>query len=289
MAFEVKAGAFMSPVSYRYLTVIFLLALLVVAVVRFDAESLVREQLAKVAVRTDTQLDFDQMSISGFGAGFSHLSVNSPRLPEALIFEKVRVSPLWRSVIAGEGAADVSLNWQGNSLAVTVIEEGALLRLKQLQLQGEMSKLLRLVIPYIELPFSVSASGTVDMDGESLLDKISGRPHSGELHATWCGVKAGAMGAEFALGDLVMALQGESGQWQWQLNDAEAGMVDASGMLKQLSAPASMWPIDGMVVIDVTKIRDPYLVAWLPDMGDEKIVRLKISGTLSRPKLDRIK
>ena len=287
MVSEVKASV--SSLSYRYLAAIFLLALLVMAVARFDVESLVRDQLAKVEARTGTQLDFDQMTIHAFGAGFSHLSVSSPRLPEVLIFEDVQVSPLWRSLMAGEGAADVALNWQGSSLAVTVAEEGARLRLKQMQLQGDATKLLRLAIPYMVLPFPVSASGTIDVRGEALLDGVSGRPDSGMLLANWRGAKAGMMGAEFALGDLEMELQGEAGEWRWKLNDAEVGMIDASGTFKQLLAPVAMWPVNGSVVIDVTKISDPYLIAWLPDMGDEKIVRLKVSGTLSKPRLDRLK
>lgn len=289
MVSKVKAKVSISSLSYRYLAVICLLVLLVMAVVRFDADSLARDQLAKVEARTGMGLDFDQMTLHAFGAGFSHLSVSSPRLPEVLIFENVEVSPLWRSLMAGESAVDVVLNWQGSSLAVTVLEEATLLRLKQMQLQGDATKLLRLMTPYMKLPFPVSASGMIDVSGEALLDRMSGRPDSGKLYAAWHGAKAGAMGVEFALGDLEMELQGEAGQWQWRLNDAEVGMVDATGTLEQLSSPVAMWPVNGSVVIDVTKISDPYLIAWLPDMGDEEKIQLRLSGTLSRPRLDRMK
>lgn len=282
-------GAKYPALALRNLTLIFLVALLAVAVFRFDVESLLRGRLAEVATKTGLQLDFDQMSIHGLSADFGHVSLSSRRLPEALIFEQVEVSPLWGSLLSGDAGADLILMWQGNRLAATLVETDEDILAEPLQLQGEMSKVSRLVLPFMQVPFPISASGNIEVEGKARFGRASGIPESGQLHATWRGAKAGAMGAEFALGDLLMSLQGEAGQWQWQLNDGEVGMIEASGSLEQLPTLVEMWPVHGSIVINTTKISDPYLIAWLPDMGDETEIRLKISGTLSRPRLDRVK
>lgn len=273
----------------RNLAIIFLVALVMLAVFRFDADSFVRERLAEAGVRNGLQLDFDQMSINGLSVGFSHVSLSSQRLPEALIFEQVEVSPFWTSLLSSNRSVDVIVMWHGSRLAATLIEADKDILVEHLQLQGDVSKLSRLFFPFFQAPFPLSAAGDIEAEGEARVTRLSGVPYSGRFNLKWRGAKAGAMGAEFALGDLVMALQGEAGRWQWQLNDGEVGMIDARGSLDQLSTLVDLWPVYGSVVIDTTKIRDPYLIAWLPDMGDEKKIRLRLSGTLSRPRLDRVK
>ena len=275
--------------SWRKLVLIFLLALLMLAIFRFDADALVRDKLAETGERSGWRIDFDQMTINGLSADFSHVSMSSKRLSEALIFEQVEVSPVWHSLLSESRSADVIVMWQGNSLAATLVEADKGILTKHLQLKGSAAKLSRLLIPYLQVSFPLSVSGDIVAEGEARFDRFSGMPDSGLFNVKWGGAKAGAMGAEFALGDLMMELQGEAGQWRWRLDDGGVGMVDANGSLQQLSTLVEFWPVQGTVVIDTAKISDPYLIAWLPEMGDEKKIRLRLSGTLSRPRLDRIK
>lgn len=278
-----------SALTWRRLTLIFLLLLVTLAVFRFDVDALVRHKLTETAARSGLQLDFDQMSIHGLGANFSHLSLGSQYLSEVLIFEQVEVLPLWTSLLAGDAGADVILMWQGSRLVATLMEADKNILVEHLRLQGDMSKLSRLLLPLLRLPFSLSASGNIEADGTARFDRVTGMPDSGKFYAMWRGAKVAAMGAEFALGDLAMRLQGGAGRWQWQLNDGEVGMIEANGSVEQLPTLIEFWPVHGTVVIDTTKISDPYLIAWLPDMGDEKKIRLSLAGTLSRPRLDRVK
>jgi len=272
-----------------HMVLIFLSLLLLVFVARFDMDGLVRGELDKYSSRSGVQLDFDQLSLLGLNARFSHVSVNSAKLPEALIFERVELAPEWASLLAGDNVVDIDLERQGDRASAVVAQADNRIHLQRIRLKGDAGRLSRLVIPYMDSPFPVSLSGSLEADGEITLNQISGEPEQGMVVVHWLGAKAGAMGAEFALGDLLMELQGKAGHWRWQLRDGDDGMVEASGSLKQLSAPVAMWPVQGSVVIDITKISDPYLIAWLPDMGEEKKIRFQLSGTLSSPRMDRVK
>jgi len=278
-----------TSLSKWYLALIFLAALLLISAIRFDVDALVRGELDKFSSRSGVQLDFDELTLLGLNAHFSHVSVNSSRFSEAFIFESVKLVPEWGSLLTGDNVVDVDLEWQGDAASTVLTQADGKIHLQHIRFEGDVGRISRLVIPYLNSPFPVSVSGSLEADGEVLLNQISGEPEQGTIAAHWLGAKAGAMGAEFALGDLLMELQGNAGQWRWQLRDGDVGMIEASGSLEQLAAPVAMWPVQGSVVIDVTKINDPYLIAWLPDMGEEKKIRLRLSGTLSRPRLDRIK
>ncbi len=270
------------------LAFVFPAALLFVFLIRFDVNDFVRGELDSLSSRSGVQFDFDALTLPGLEAHFSHVSVHSPKWPEALIFEEVKLVPAWGSFLTGENVVDVNLESQGDTASAVVTQAGSKILFQHVRLQGDAERVSRLLIPHLDIPFPVSASGVLEADGEMTLDQVSGEPEKGRVAVHWLGAKAGAMGVEFALGDLLMELQGEAGRWQWQLRNGDVGMIEASGFLKQVAAPAAMWPVQGLIVIDVTKISDPYLIAWLPDMGEEKI-RWRLSGTLSRPRLDRIK
>jgi len=275
--------------SKWHLAFIFLAALLLISVIRFDVDGLVRGELDQLSSRYGVQLDFDELSLPGLSADFSHVSVNASNLPEVLIFEKVKLVPEWGSFLTGDNIVDLDLERQGDRASAAVTQTDDKIFLKHMHFAGDVGRISRLVIPYLNSPFPVSVSGSLEADGEMTLNRISGGPEQGKVVAHWFGAKAGTMGAEFALGDLLMELQGEVGRWRWRLSDGDVGMIEANGSMEQLAAPVAMWPVQGLVVIDVTKINDPYLIAWLPDMGAEKKIRLRLSGTISRPRLDRIK
>ena len=270
---------------------LFLLALLLFVLFRFDAESLVRRHLNDLARQTGVEIDYDQVGMNGLGVQFDHLSLSSSRLPEVLIFESVKVLPEWRSLVMGRINANVSLLWQGTTASMRLQRTDVAFFIQEIQMQGEVAHFSRLLKPYIHLSLPVTVSGQLMAEGQLQFNQLSGVLEQGDIKGHWQGAKGGLLGAEFALGDILMEVQGKSGQWQWQLDDGEAGAITAHGSIQQSQASAGLWPIDGSAEVEVANIRDPYLLSWLQhsDVDQQLQLHLNISGTLSRPKLDRIK
>jgi len=263
--------------------------LLLLVVIRFDPEPLIRSKMSEVAARSGVELRFDQMSIFGWYAGFSNVAVASARLPAPLVIDHVEISPVWSSLLAGKGGVHVDLLWQGVHATATIVQTGELISIQGMEMQADMGALAGALEPFLRLSMPVTVSGRISMEGDVMLQRASGLPESGMLNASWQGAKAGIMGAEVALGDLSFQLQSKSGQWQWLVNDGDTGAIDAHGDVQEQGAQMAGWPLTGSAVIDVAKINDPTLLAWLPDSGGGHEVRLNVFGTLSRPGLDIVK
>jgi hypothetical protein len=270
------------------LAVIFLVLLLLIIGIRFEPESLVRSKVIELASISGVKLQFGEVNVRGWYIDFSNVSATSGKTLQSLSFEKVELSPAWSSLFRGDAAVNLELIWQGLAGTSLVSQSGRYILLRDIHVQAEMGELLKVVEPYIHLPFPVQASGNVNLKGEVLLDSVSGMPDSGALNLHWQGAKAGAMGVEVALGDLSLQLQSEAAQWNWLIDDAGIGFVHAGGAVRKQGMRPENWPIHGSGVINIAKLNDPSLLAWLPD-GNAGEMRFNVSGVVLNPRVDIVK
>jgi len=284
-----KTAFFHSSQSVWRLSVFFIVALIIFVGFRFEPESLIRAKVIEMAAKSGMQLQFDQVNVMGWIAGFHHVSIASKHLPMELSFEKVEISPGWGTLLTGELAINVALVWSGGNAAVSISQAGEYISIQDIDVQTEMADVLQRTEPFLHLPVPVNVSGGVKLEGGMLLDRKSGTPQSGALSLYWQGAKIGMMGEESALGDLSLQVQSKAAQWEWLIQDGGTGFIDAKGVVQQQGAQMARWPISGSAVIHVAKLNDPSLLTLLSGFDAAGEMRLNVSGTLFKPRLDVLK
>ncbi len=284
-----KTAFFHSSQSVWRLPVVFIIALIIFVGFRFEAESLIRAKVIEMASQSGMQLQFDQVNVMGWIAGFHHVSIASERLPIGLSFEQVEISPSWGSLLTGKLAINVELIWAGGNATVSISQSGEYISIQDIDVQTGIADVLQKAKPFLHLPVPVDVSGGVKLEGEILLDRKSGMPQSGALSLYWQGAKFGMMGEESALGNLSLQVQSKAPQWEWLIQDEGTGFIDAKGVVQQQGAQMARWPITGSAVIHVSKLNDPSLLALVSGFGAAGEMRLNVSGMLFRPRLDVLK
>ncbi len=275
---------FNAPQPVGRLSAVFLLALLVFLGLRFEPEPLVRSKLAEIAAASAIQFHADRINVHGWAVALTDVAIVSSRIPGSLIFERIEISPAWRALLRGDRGVKIDLLWQGERLAATVIDAGEHIRLEGIEAHAALNGMAG----KMGLPLPVELSGDMSLQGSVSLHALSGLPDQGMLELQWQGAKAGMAGAEFALGNLLLQLEGKTDQWHWLLADHGGGFVRGNGVVDKRGAAMKLWPLSGTIVVDLAKA-DPGLLAWLPHSKGREEIRLNVSGTLFRPRVDVVK
>lgn len=227
--------------------------------------------------------------MTGWLVDFTDISIRSNSLPKPLIFNRLELSPAWGALLTGSPGASIKANWQGLEAAAKVAQDGEKISVQDIQAKADAADLVRMIETSLHLPVRIGLAGVASLEGEAVLDEHSGIPDSGYLNLHWQGAKADIMGTELVLGDLLFQLQSKDGQWQWLLRDDGEGFIRGSGIVRRQGISVTAWPLSGAITVNPAKADNPALLAWLPNQAGGGNFSLKVSGTLSRPRVDIVK
>jgi len=242
----ISANVSYSHAGWWQLSAVFVLALLLFLLLRWQPEPWLRGQLRAATEPYGIAFDYQQLETDGLAIHLHDVRISGGSLPAPQLFDSIRLAPAWMSLLQAKPAAYVYLIWQGIEATATVLQNDQVVVLADIHATSDAADLPAL----LKLSVPVQLGGQLLVSGDIHLDMVSGRPLNGALHGQWQQAAAGLFGAPELLGDYALTLNNEdpAKAWQWQLGGGTGVVLNGHGTLTttQASLP-QRWMIDGQL------------------------------------------
>jgi hypothetical protein len=275
-----------SHASWWQLGMVFVIALLVFISGRWQAEPWLRSQIAALAGQHGVTVEFQSLKLEGLALRFTGVSIRGPDMTSPAALQSLTVEPAWNAWIAGNLAARIGLNWQGQPATALAGVHDGYVELDDLDAALDVAVLKPVLHRQLGVPADVT--GRVHLSGNIRFDAVTGQPASGKLTANWQGASAALAGVQIPLGDYRLVMQAEPpspGSWQWRLSGGADITLNGEGKVQTPSGDPKAWTVNGQGRLDVVgKGVNPALSAL---MGGSAI-SFRLSGNVLSPGLQRI-
>lgn len=271
------------PFSIRLLVSVFIISLLVFMLLRWDVSSLLRHQIDHAAKQAGYTLIYDDVSVSGLGIALQPITIQQGKAL-GIQLDKLLLSPSFAQLTSGNLGLDVNTTWLGNPISATVVQEGDVIQLFNMDAMIDVSRLDGLNIP-------AQLSGLAHLQGELQLLQSTGQPQSGTLALTWNNAKAGLAAPEFTLGDYQVNINSAddvSQPWQWTIAGGSGVALHGSGTLLPNNSDPKRWAVTGLVDANIDN-SNPSLAMMMQGMMGSNQTKLRISGSLGAPRTDIVR
>ncbi|HID37787.1 MAG TPA: hypothetical protein EYP39_10535 [Ghiorsea sp.] len=266
------------PFSVRLLLSVFIISLLVFMLLRWDVSSFLRHQIDNAAKQEGYTLIYDEVSISGLSIVLQPITIQQGKAM-SIQLDKIQLSPSFSQLTSGILGLDINTTWLGNPISATVVQDGDVIQLLNIDAMIDVSRLDDLNIP-------VQLSGLMHLQGELQLLQSTGQPQSGRLTLTWNNAKAGLAAPEFTLGDYqvnINSVDDVSQPWQWAISGGSGVALNGSGTLLANNPDPKRWAVTGLVDANIDN-SNPSLAMMMQGVMGSNQAKFRISGSLGAPR-----
>jgi len=270
-----------SDLSWWQLCIVFVLAVLLFVVLRWQPEPWLKMQIDSQARQYGIGLQYENMRVNGLTIHLDHLSIQAAGLSMPVKMDMLSLSPAWASLVTGSPGvlviaakdkqhAAALLAWQDNRIAV-----------HDLDVDLDVAQLESLWRQRLTLPIHIG--GRIMLSGNMLLNGTSATPVEGDVKMLWKSAVTDVTGLDKPLGDYRLGLKGrdaKTGSWQWLLAGGSVLKLSGQGTIDISSALWQQWAINGEIRLEPVK-NDNAIAAML----DGKAATFKLSGNVLNPHL----
>ncbi|MDX8407964.1 MAG: hypothetical protein R8L58_06220 [Mariprofundaceae bacterium] len=270
--------------KYWQLGMVFVLALTVFIVMRWQPGPWLRAEILRMAEQQHVQLSYSRMVWHGLSADMADVRIQTARMTKPLMVKNITVRPLLSMLWSGHPAARIGVIWRGQQLSASLRQQDDAIDISDIEAAVDIAALQPLWQG--RLSMQVDMQGRIELTGNVRLNGRTGQPVSGRLAANWKGAKAALAGMKMPLGDYRLSLHNiaQAGAWQWQADGGQGLNVRADGKLMPAGADPRQWHMSGQAELAAGEGAPQGLVLML---GNEP-VKLQLSGTLQRPQWKRL-
>ncbi len=268
--------------SWRLLSGIFILALLVFTAIRWDYSAWMSQHIQQAVKHAGYTIRYQDMHLSGTSLNLSQVHIQNQQ--HSIALDTLHISPAFSRLLTGELAANISLSWQNNPISFTLAQHQDELTFTDIDAVVDVSRIKNLNIP-------AKLAGVVRVTGELSLNPDTGLPKHGALHITWNGAMAGLATPEFTLGDYqadIHSTDDEKQPWLWQVTGGSGVSLNGSGTVLPHVADPKQWLVNGLVEIQIDN-SNPSLAMMMQSMMGSQQAKLRISGSLGAPRTDMVR
>ncbi len=277
-----RSGA--PSLKYWQLGMVFVLALVVFMLMRWQPGPWLRTEILRMAEQQHVQLNFSRMAWHGLSAEMTDVQVRTARMTSPVMVKNITVRPMLSMLWSGEPAVRLDVLWRGQQLSASVRQEGDIIDISDVEAAVDITVLQPLW--QRQLSMQVDVQGRVELTGNVRLNGRTGQPLNGNITANWQGAKAALAGMKMPLGDYRLNLHNiaQTDSWQWQIDGGQGLTVRADGKLMLTGSDPRLWSISGKAELTAGDGAPQGLVLML---GGEP-VKLQLSGILQRPQWKRL-
>jgi len=271
--------------SKRKLLLVFALALATFSLLRWDMSPWLSTQIQQAAKQAGINVQYDQVSISGFGIQFDNLQINKPNI-QPLQFQELQANLAWDVLLAGELGANIETLWQSNPISFTVIQQGDSLQINNISAVVDISR-----IPQLTANIPASISGVIEAHGAVRINPNTQKLETGDLEIVWNQAKAGLTQPKFTLGDYHIKLYSDTQEnqpWHWDISGGSGVALKGNGTISPQHPDPQWWPINGLMNVKVDQT-NPSLAMMMQSMMGTTEASLRISGTLGKPRTEIVR
>jgi len=236
--------------SVWQLCLVFVLALLLFTLMRWQPELWLQHQIDQQARNNGIGLHYQALQVEGLSVRMEHVSVQTRQLPAPLVLDSLRISPAWSMLMAGTGAIDVMVTLSGQSAQAVLAWQDKYIEVHDLNAVLDVASLQPLWKQ--RMPIPVQAGGRLKLSGHVQLNALSGLPVDGELNAVWQQARIELPMLNKPLGNYQLAVKATtpaSGGWQWTLGGGTEVMLSGSGQLDLSGTSPQQWVVSGRVQV----------------------------------------
>jgi len=234
--------------SVWQLCMVFVLALLLFAAMRWQPESWLRHQIDQQARINGIDLHYQTLQVDGLSLRMAHVSIRTAELPVPIILDSIRISPAWSLLQSGIAAVEVKVTLSGQAVNAVLVRQDKHIGVRNLNAVLDVAALQSLWKP--RMPVPVDSGGTLKLSGQVQLDALSGLPVEGQLDVVWQQASIDLPMFNKPLGDYQLTLKATanaSGIWQWSLGGGTDVMLSGSGQMNLFGKRPQQWTINGRV------------------------------------------
>jgi len=235
--------------SVWQLCLVFVLALLLFTVMRWQPEPWLQHQIDQQARINGIDLHYQALQIEGLSVRMEHVSIRVAELPVPVVLDSLSISPAWSLLLSGTGAVDMKATLSRQSAEAVLVWQDKYVEVHDLNAVLDVAALQSLWKQ--RMPFPVQAGGRLKLSGNVQFDTLSGLPVDGQLDAAWQQARIDLPMFNKPLGDYQLVLKAAthaSGVWQWTLGGGAEVRLSGSGQLNLTGLP-QQWTVSGRVQI----------------------------------------
>jgi len=269
--------------SKKFLITIFLIALPIFLLMRWDSTSWVSTKVNQATSQAGLDLTYKHLDTSGLALELTDVVIQQ-RGQAPINFEKIKLTPSFSALFSASIAAEVEALWQGNPVSARLSSSNNILDVSAIDVMLDMSRIKNLNIP-------AQLSGLVHITGDIGLDPQKNLIKKGDIHATWLQAKAGLVTPEFSLGDYnfdLNSVEDASQPWQWTVSGGSGVALNGKGTVLPATPQPEQWIITGLLDAEIDKT-NPSLSMMMQSMMGSNQAKLKISGSLGAPRTDIVR
>ncbi len=236
--------------SWRLLCLVFVLAVVLFVMLRWQPEPWLRYQIDQQVLQSGIDLQYEQLAIEGFSVRMAHVSIQTSQLPAPVVLDSLRISPAWASLLTGVAAVDVKAELSGQPTTAVLAWQDNYIGVHDLNAEFDVAALQSLWKQRMPLP--VDVGGQLTISGNMQLDAVSGLPVDGQLDALWQQASVDLPMFDKPLGDYQLALKADAkapGHWQWSLGGGKAVTLSGSGQLDLSAKSPQQWTVSGRLQV----------------------------------------
>jgi len=271
--------------SNRQLFLIFILSLPIFLFMRWDSSTWLKVRVDAAAKDSGYNLSYSHISTSGLGVSFQDLSISKTNSP-TIHFDKIDASLSLSQLLAANLAADIDAIWQGNPVSFSTAKSGEHIIISDVEAVIDLSR-----VEMLKESIPAQLAGLVEARGEISINQTSQLPQSIHLNILWNQAMAGLAAPEFALGDYtanIESVEDPTKPWAWNISGGSGVALQGEGSIFPQNPDPNLWGINGSVDVNVSQT-NPSLAMMLRTMAGSNQVKVRLSGTLSKPRTDFIR
>jgi hypothetical protein len=269
--------------STLQLVLLFVAALALFTLLRWQPESWLRLQIERLVEQAGIELQYDRLQCDGISVALAGVRLRVPGRPESVSLQRVSLRPAWGALLHGAAAVRVAAigaaagGAPALQIAVTLLPGRERIVLREISARLDAAWLRQLLPPQLVLPLAIG--GRFMLSGELDLAAADARPQGGELLLQWRQATSALTGGA-PLGDYRLTLQGGDapGRWQWRLDGGSRLTLSGRGRIDVQAADPRQWRISG-------EARAQVAAALLPGLPAGTPMALTLYGTLGALRL----
>jgi len=272
----------MTPLSNRRLITLFLIALPIFILLRWDFSAWVEQQVQQAASQNQVRLQYDTFNISGLGLTLTNLSVAQAG-NKAIKADSLHTSLSLASLFAAKLGVDVEIVWQQNPISCTISQSGDLVAIDNIDAQIKADD-LKLLLPNL----IAALAGNIELTGNAVVNPITQKAEAININAAWLGAQAGLGTPQFQLGDYQLQLNSDTDPtqpWAWSISGGNSLAIDGKGLLNTQDNDPMRWGLSGQAGLTVDD-SNPTLTMMIKTFAGGNKAKMRLSGTLATPRAD---
>ena len=269
-----------SHASRQQLFIIFIVALLLFMVLRWQPELWLAAQINNYAKQHAINISYKHLETRGFSVDIDHISIQAAQFSTPIRLDTLTLSPAWSSLLSATIGIDIHVTWREQHASAVISKQHDVISIQALKVALDATTLQPLLSKNIPLP--VTFTGQIQAFGDIQFHAINGRPLLADLTLLWRSAAAHMPPSDMPLGDYTLTLKNDDANspWQWHIDGGKALMLAGKGSLDATSNNPAAWTINGKFHLEASQ-EIPSLVSILGN--NEK--QFHVSGNILHPRL----